>query len=112
VSLGGGTNSFTLIATNVAGVTTTNLTVIQGDVGLAIDPIPPNQANVTGEINSNTYTVWVNGIKATVSSSVNGAGVYTWVANNVPMAQGGSLVQVTAIPNSDHGGYGSWGGGQ
>jgi hypothetical protein len=110
--LNNGTNLFTLVATNVAGATTTNLAVIQGDVGLVVDPIPSHQANVTGKINSTNYTVWVNGMMATTSSTPDGDGAYAWGADNVPMPPRSSLVQVTAIPNSDHGGYGSWGGGQ
>ncbi len=110
--LNSGTNVYTLTVTDAASnITTTNLTVIQGDAGLIIDPISANQTTVTGEINSNTFTVWVNGTKATMSSSPNGNGVYTWEADNVPIPPNGSLVQVTAIPNSDNGGYGSWGNG-
>jgi hypothetical protein len=108
--LGSGTNIFTLIATDKVGQTaSTILTVIQGDAGLVVDPIPHNQTTVTGKINSNTFTVWVNGVKATMSSTVNGNGVYTWEADAVPIPPNSSLVQVSAIPNSDHGGYGSWG---
>jgi len=34
----------------------------------------------------------------------------TWTANAVPMGQGGTaVIEAKAIPNSDHGGYGSWG---
>jgi hypothetical protein len=110
--LNSGTNVYTLTVTDVASnMTTTNFTVIQGDAGLTIDPISPNQTTVTGEINFNTFTVWVNGIKATMSSSQNGNGVYTWEADDVPIPPNGSVVQVTAIPNSDNGGYGSWGNG-
>ncbi len=110
--LNSGTNVYTLTVTDVANnITTTNFTVIQGDAGLTIDPISPNQTMVTGEINFNTFTVWVNGIKATMSSSPNDNGIYTWEADDVPIPPNGSLVQVTAIPNSDNGGYGSWGNG-
>jgi hypothetical protein len=77
-----------------------------------VDPLPGNQTTVTGKINSNSFTVWVNGVKATLSASPNGEGAYTWEADGVPIPLDGGLVRVTAIPNSDHGGYGSWGGGQ
>jgi hypothetical protein len=113
--LNAGVNNYAVNATDAAGnVATASLSVTQGSVGLAIDPIPPNQTTVTGEINADTFTVWVNGVKASMSSSVNGNGVYTWEADNVPIPPNGSLVEVTAIPNSDNGGYGSWvnGGGQ
>jgi hypothetical protein len=101
VPLNSGTNFFTLTATDVAtNVATTSINVIQGSVGLAIDPIAPNQATVTGEIGSNGYPVSVNGIMATVSSSPNGNGVYTWEADNVPMPPNNSLVKAAAMPGS------------
>lgn len=104
--LAAGTNVFTLTVTDAAGnVTTTNLTVVQGNLGLSVDPIVTNQTMVTGEIASSGYTVWVNGVKATNNN--NG----TWSAYNVPIPANSSLVQVTAIPNTDNGGNGSGDGG-
>ena len=103
--LGVGTNLFTLTAIDAAGnVATTNLAVIQGNVGLNIDSIVNNQTTVTGEIGSNNYTVWVMGVRATT----NGDG--TWEADNVPIPPNGSLVQVAAIPNTDNAGNGTGGG--
>jgi hypothetical protein len=96
--LNAGANTFTLTVTDVAGnMSTTSLTVTQGGAGLVIDPIPPNQTKVTGKINSNTYTVLVNGVPATISPTPTG-GVYTWEADNVPIPPNSSLVQVQAIP--------------
>ncbi|MDR3378194.1 MAG: hypothetical protein P4M10_05870, partial [Verrucomicrobiae bacterium] len=94
--LNSGTNIFMLIATDGAGTTETNLVIIQGNVGLAIDPITANQAGVTGEINSNNYTILVNGMTAIISASANSNGVYTWEADNVSMPPRSCVVQVTA----------------
>jgi hypothetical protein len=95
--LNAGTNLFTLTATDAAGnVATTSLTVIQGDAGLTVDPIPPNQTTVTGSIASSGYTVWVNGKQATITGT-------RWEADNVPIPPNTSLVQVSAIPNNGGG---------
>ena len=89
--LNSGTNVFTLTVTDIANnVVTTNLTVIQGNAGLTIDPIPHNQTTVTGGINASGYTVWVNGIQATITGN-------RWEADNVPIPPNSSLVQVRAI---------------
>jgi hypothetical protein len=102
--LNSGTNVFTLNVTDAAGNIATNvLTVIQGDSGLTIDPIPPNQTTVKGEINSSDFTILVNGIPATISPPVNGNQVYTWEADDVPIPPNSSLVQVQAIPTSGGG---------
>ena len=99
--LNSGTNLFTLCVTDVVGhVAITNVSFVRGDAGLAIDPIPTNQTTVTGEINSTNYSVSVSGVLATVSSSTNANGVYTWEADNVPIPPNNSLVQATATPNS------------
>lgn len=100
--LNGGTNYLTLTTTDAAGNTsTTNLIVVQGDVGLGIDPVSAGQTTVTGEINSSDYTIWVNGAAATN----NGDG--TWAAQIAPIRANGDTVEAMAIPNSDNGGYGS-----
>jgi hypothetical protein len=102
--LNSGTNVFTLNVTDAVGNIATNvLTVIQGDSGLTIDPIPPNQTTVTGEINSSNFTILVNGIPATISPPVDGNQVYTWEADDVPIPPNSSLVQVQAIPTSGGG---------
>jgi hypothetical protein len=100
----GGTNVLTLTITDVASNTvTTNITVIQGYLGLGIDSVSAGQAAVTGEINSSEYTVWVNGSQAVN----NGDG--TWAAQITPVGNGGGVVEAIAIPNSDNGGNGSGG---
>jgi hypothetical protein len=102
--LGSGTNALTLTVADAAGnLATTNINVIQGDAGLVINPVSAAATTVTGTINSTNYTVWVNGVKATVNDS--GA----WTADNVPIAPQ-RLVQAAAIPNADNGGNGSGGG--
>ena len=52
------------------------------------------------------YTVWVNGVKATVTGN-------NWEADNVPLPAGGGVtaIQVRAIPNADNGGSGTGVGG-
>lgn len=103
--LGGGTNYLILTATDAAGNTaTTNLTVVQGDIGLAIDPIAAGQTLVTGEIDSDRsggYSVWVNGNQATNNRDG------TWSAQIASIGIGGGMVEAIAIPNSDNGGNGS-----
>jgi len=88
----GGVNHLTLTVTDVAGnVTITNLSILQGDAGLTIDPVAAGQTIVTGSISSTNFTVWVNGIQATLTGN-------TWEADNVPTRPNG-LVKVTAVPN-------------
>jgi hypothetical protein len=60
---------------------------------LTIDPVAAGQTTITGTINSTSFTVWVNGIQATLSGTDN-----TWEADNVPTRPNG-LVKVTAVPN-------------
>ncbi len=66
---------------------------------------------VTGAINTNDHTVWVNGVKATLTSNkgTNGT-LWNWKAENVPITPGATAVfQIRAIPNSDNGGNGTGG---
>ena len=104
--LSGGTNYLTLTATDATGTNsaTTNLMVIQGNIGLVIDAVSAGQTLVTGEIDSSiasSYTIWVNGTAATN----NGGG--TWTAQIASIGVGGGVVEAMAIPNSDNGGNGS-----
>ncbi|MGH7953664.1 MAG: hypothetical protein ACREFE_17340, partial [Limisphaerales bacterium] len=113
LSLDSGTNNLTLIATDAAGnVSMTNITLFQSAIGLTINPPDSSQfwnptMTIYGTISdSSDYTVWVNGVKATM----NGDG--TWEADNVPNTPGGTAVfQARAIPNTDNGGNGAGGGG-
>jgi hypothetical protein len=71
------------------------------------DQLWNQNVTVTGTIDdSSDYTVWVNGVMATL----NGDG--TWTATNVFLPPGGTaVIQARAIPNSDNGGNGTGGSG-
>jgi hypothetical protein len=108
IPLSPGTNSITLAMTDGAENTaTTNFNIVGSSSHLVITPIadgvltaPP--ITVTGSIDSTNYTVWVNGIKATLNT--NG----TWSAESVFYADGGvAVIQARAVPNSDNGGNGT-----
>jgi hypothetical protein len=110
--LAAGISTLTLKAEDYWGnIITTTISVIRSSVELTIDPVDENVLNdptitVTGSINVNDHSVWVNGVKATL----NGDG--TWQAVEVPVPPGGTaVIQARAIPNSDNGGNGSGGGG-
>jgi len=107
-----GTNIVTLTATDAAGnAATTNINIIKSDVELTINDLPENElpsgviSVVSGTINNTNYTVWVNGVRATMDGN-------SWSAESVPLNEGGTaLVQARAIPNTDNGGNGVGGGG-
>jgi hypothetical protein len=102
--LNAGSNAFALTITDAAGnIVTTNLTVIQSSLQLTINPVQAGQTTVTGTINSTNYTVWANGVIATLSNGTN------WSALISAIGMGGGAVNVIAIPNIDNGGYGSFG---
>ena len=102
--LGGGTNWLALTAVDVVGnVMVTNMTIVQGDIGLNVDSVSAGQTVVTGEIGATNDTVWVNGAKATN----NGDG--TWTAQIKAIEVGGGVVEALAVPDSDNGGNGSGG---
>jgi hypothetical protein len=112
--LGTGANTLTLTMHDAAGNTSAStITVNKSTVNLTIDPIgDPTQltTTITGTINVNDHTVWVNGVIATLTAD--GMGGWNWQADDVNMGTGGTaVVQATAIPNSDNGGNGSGGGG-
>ena len=69
--LAAGTNAFTLAATDAAGNSNVlNLTVVQSDVELTIDPVPDDQLHLLALTNYmarstiSNIVVWVNGVKA------------------------------------------------
>jgi hypothetical protein len=103
--LSGGTNQFTLTATDAAGnSTSTNLAVVQSPLALAITSAPWGQP-IQGTISDpNDYTIWVNGVQATN----NGDG--TWIVQNPILTLNTPVAQVRAIPNSENGGNGTGGG--
>jgi hypothetical protein len=101
VPLNSGTNAVTVTATDAAGnVTATNLLLIQSSVTLSITPVANSQLNlltttVTGNVSDPSYSVWVNGVEATVD------GYGNWNAANVPINDGGTACfNVTAYPES------------
>ena len=102
-----GTNWLTLWVTNAAGYSSeTNIMVVQSTLNLTIYQLTGDlwQPTVTvyGTISDpDDYTVWVNGVEATVTGN-------NWEADNVPLPGGSTpMVQARAIPNSDHGGNGT-----
>ena len=90
--LAAGTNAFTLAATDAAGNSNVlNLTVVQSDVELTIDPVPDDQlyqltVDVSGVVGDASLVVWVNGVEAEVDGSGN------WTAAAVPVNEGGRPV--------------------
>ncbi len=99
VPLGEGTNSLTLTATDAAGNSTiTNILVARSDVAITIDPVSDDEVNqsritISGTISDANYTVWVNGVQATVIADG------SWTANQVPVfGNGTAIFDATAIP--------------
>jgi hypothetical protein len=103
--LGFGTNRLTLIATDVAGnSSSTNLVVSKSEELLTMDPVPEGQlsrhhVSVSGKVSPADREVWVNGVQATVKpdgswaannvpiQSRNGGGVATFVATSIPLGK-------------------------
>jgi hypothetical protein len=98
-----GTNSLTVMVTDVAGhVVTKSIAVFKSSVRITIDPVTDNlwqpYVSVTGSIDTNGYTVWVNGVQATMSGT-------NWTATNVPTTPGGTAVfRARAIRNAENDG--------
>jgi hypothetical protein len=107
-----GTNYLTLTVTNAAGLSSeTNIVVVKSLLNMTINPVTGNlwlpTTTVTGTIGDPAdYTVWVNGVKVTVTGN-------NWEADNVPLPSGGgaAAIQARAIPNTDNGGNGTGGSG-
>ena len=110
--LASGTNYLTLIVTNAAGLSSaTNIVVVKSALNMSINPVTGDlrlpTTTVSGTISDPAdYTVWVNGVKATVTGN-------NWEADNVPLPAGGGVtaIQVRAIPYADNGGNGTGVGG-
>ena len=96
VPLNAGTTSLALTLNNAAGGTTTNFSLVQSGVGLTVNAVQAGDTTAEVTIDTDGYTVWVNGVPATD----NGDG--TWTASITPIGIGGGLVQVTAIPNDSN----------
>jgi len=97
---------------------TANLTLYKSTVVLTIDAIDDAELNkkflsqVTGTIDAGgdpawaNAAIWVNGVRATYTSS------NTWRAVSVPVPEGGTgVIQARAIPLSENGGNGNGDGG-
>ncbi len=88
--LADGTNSFHLVATDAAGnASTTNISLTKYNLTITMDDVDGTQlwqptVNLTGTVSDASYSVWVNGIKATVGTDG------TWRASNVPVNEGGT----------------------
>jgi hypothetical protein len=99
--LAAGTNFLTLMVTNSAGRgCVTNISVLRNDLVLTMDPITDNlwqpTVNVTGFIGDASYSIWINGVKATVNADG------TWSAANVPVTEGGTAsFETTAYAPGD-----------
>ncbi len=105
-----GNSVITLTATNAAGVgRSQSFTVTKSAVQLTINPVSDGDisqrfATVSGTIDTTGYTVWVNGVKASNTTST------AWTAQNVPVTRGGTATFLAvAIPNSDNSGNGTAG---
>jgi hypothetical protein len=102
-----GDNTVTVTATDAAGnVTVTNLTVSESDVVLTIDGTPTGddlyqpQGGVYGTVSDPDYTVWVNGIEATIDYWPDRETWY-WQADNVPIhGKGTATFDAVAYPAS------------
>jgi hypothetical protein len=98
VPLSGGTNVVTIIAANAAGKSSTNsLNVVQSTVNLTIDPIGDDQLNqpavsVTGTVDDESYTVWVNGVEVYYIDDDG-----DWEADGVPVNATGMAVVTVEV---------------
>lgn len=85
-----GTNSFQLVATDAAGLASvTNISVTQNSLVLTMNDLGgallwQATVNLSGTVSDPSYSVWVNGVKASVGSDG------TWTASNVPVNDGGT----------------------
>ena len=90
-----GENDLTLTVTDAAGnMTKMYLTITQGDIGLNIDSVAAGQTNVTGEIGPGDFSIWVNGVEATIN------GLGGWTAEIAPIGASGGTVEATAVSSS------------
>jgi hypothetical protein len=90
--LASGTNILTLFVTNSAEYSSvTNISLVQSSLVLTMNPVSDDlwlpAVTVTGNVGDATYAVWVNGVKAVVTT--NGDGTGSWVAHQVPVTPGG-----------------------
>ena len=100
LTLADGTNYLNYAVTDAAGnTTTTNITVKTSDLGLTMAHVVAGQSLVTGTISDSSYTVLVNGVKAT--NDGNGK----WSARIEPIGIHGGAVVVNAFKDGDDSGH-------
>jgi hypothetical protein len=107
IPLSTGRTYVTLIANNAAGFSTiTNLSVRKSRYELAMNPVVPAsklwqpRLTLTGSstFNPSNYTIWVNGIQATMDTNGH------WRAENVPTSPGGvAIFDMKAESKNGHG---------
>ena len=96
LTLATGTNHLSYTVTDAAGnIATTNITVMTSDLGLTLDPVVAGQALVTGTIDDDSYTVYVNDVAATND------GYGNWSATIPPISGTGGAVVVNAVNGGD-----------
>ncbi len=108
VPLAQGANQVTLLATDVAGNSSSTNFVIYGsnEVRIRMDPVQPADqlwqpkiAVVTGKVQPANHDVWINGVQATVKPDG------TWLAKNVPVISspsgGTALFDLTTLSPGD-----------
>lgn len=87
IPLAAGSNYLTITATDAAGNTSTQtLTFTKSPLSLTVDPVTDDLwsafVHVTGTVGDASFSVWVNGVQATVHSDG------TWSADYVPVTEG------------------------
>jgi hypothetical protein len=92
IPLHDGTNRLALTVQNSAGLSSvTNINLVYSSFVLVLDSTIGDlwlpTTTVIGHEGDATYPVWVNGVKAVVSTNNDGTG--KWVAHNVPVTAGG-----------------------
>lgn len=100
VPLNAGNNSVTLSSGNAAGYTSVQSLNVNGSpVTITMTShgdITKDRTEVAGHISASGYSMWVNGVQATVDASGN------WSATGVPAWAGGTTsFQVTAVPDGE-----------
>src|SRR5665213_1022286 len=95
-----GANQLILTATDAAGnSSTTNMVVYGGEARVSLDPFDPFHPvgpwiTVTGKVSAANYSVWVNGVQATVKPDG------TWRAEKLPdnrTSENGWIFEVSAV---------------
>ena len=96
LTLATGTNYLSYTVTDAAGnVATTNITVMTSDLGLTLDTVVAGQTEITGTIDDDSYTIYVNGVVATND------GFGNWSATIAPISGTGGAVVVNAVNGGD-----------